>query len=166
MMCVIHTHHENVSVPPFMPSGSSISTSSKGKVLTLYRLIKGFPGGSDSNESACNVGDLGLIPGLGRSLGGGCGNPLQYSCLESSMDRGTWQATVPGVRKNWTQLSDTPTPLFKLPLFSSLPANLLHPWDLPGRNTAVGCHASSRGSSRPRDQTCLQCCPRLQFTQW
>ena len=43
----------------------------------------GFPGGSDSKESACNVGDLGSIPGLGRSPGGGHGNPLQYSCLEN-----------------------------------------------------------------------------------
>ena len=51
----------------------------------------GFPCGS---ESACNVGDLGLIPGWGRSLGEGHGNPLQYSCLENSMDRGTWQDTV------------------------------------------------------------------------
>ena len=51
----------------------------------------GFPGCS---ESACNVGDLGLIPGWGRSPGGGHGNPLQYSCLENSMDRGTWRDTV------------------------------------------------------------------------
>ena len=43
----------------------------------------GFPGGSDSQESACNAGDLGLIPGLGRSPGGGHGNPFQYSCLEN-----------------------------------------------------------------------------------
>ena len=49
----------------------------------------GFPGGSDLKESACNTGDLGLIPGLGRSLGGGHGNPLQYSFLENSMDRGS-----------------------------------------------------------------------------
>ena len=48
----------------------------------------GFPGGSDGKESACNVGDQGLIPGLGRSPGGGHGHPLQYSCLENSMDRG------------------------------------------------------------------------------
>ena len=47
----------------------------------------GFPGGSDSKESAYNAGDLGSIPGLGRSLGGGHGNPLQYSCLENYMDR-------------------------------------------------------------------------------
>ena len=52
---------------------------------TLY-----FPGGSDDKESVCNAGDLSSIPGLGRSLGGEHGNPLQYSCLENSMDRGTW----------------------------------------------------------------------------
>ena len=45
--------------------------------------IKGFPGVSDGKEAACNAGDLGLIPGLGRSPGGGHGNPLQYSCLEN-----------------------------------------------------------------------------------
>ena len=48
----------------------------------------GFPGGSDGKESACNAGDPGLIPGLGRSLGEGNGNPLQYSCLENPIDRG------------------------------------------------------------------------------
>ena len=62
----------------------------------------GFPGGSDSKESACDVGDLGLIPGLGRSPGGGHGNPLQYSCLENPMDREAWWATVRGVTKNQT----------------------------------------------------------------
>ena len=51
-------------------------------------LKKGFPGGSDGKESTCNVGDLGSIPGLGRSLGGGYGNPLQHSYLENPMDRG------------------------------------------------------------------------------
>ena len=66
----------------------------------------GFSGGSDGKESACNVGDLGSIPRLGRSPGEGNGNPLQYSCLENSMDRGFWQATVHGVAKNQTQLSD------------------------------------------------------------
>ena len=62
----------------------------------------GFPGGSDSRESACNVRDLGLIPGLGRSPGEGNDDPLQYSCLGSPMDRGTWQATVHGIAKNRT----------------------------------------------------------------
>ena len=54
----------------------------------------GFPGGSDGKESACEVGDPGSILGLGRSPGGGHGNPLQYSCLENPIDRGTWGATV------------------------------------------------------------------------
>jgi len=63
----------------------------------------GFPGNSDGKESACNMGDLGLIPGLlGRSPGEEKGYPLQYSCLENSMDRGAWQATVHGVTKSWT----------------------------------------------------------------
>ena len=53
-----------------------------------------FSGDSDGKESACNVGDLGLIPGSGRSPGGEHGNSLQYSCLENSMDRGAWWATV------------------------------------------------------------------------
>ena len=61
-----------------------------------------FPGGSNGEDSACDVGDLGLIPGFGRSPGEGNGNALQYSCLENPMDRGVWQATVPGVSKNWT----------------------------------------------------------------
>ena len=65
-----------------------------------------FPGGSDSNESACNVGDLGSIPGLGRSPGEEKGYPLHYSCLENSMERGAWQVTVQGVAKSQTQLSD------------------------------------------------------------
>ena len=49
-----------------------------------------FPGGSDRKESACNAGDLGSVPGLARSPGGGNGNPLQYSCLENPMDREAW----------------------------------------------------------------------------
>ena len=62
--------------------------------LTQYQ---GLPGGSDGKESACNAGDLGLTPGLGRSPAEGNVNPPQYSCLENSMDRGAWWATVHGV---------------------------------------------------------------------
>ena len=64
-----------------------------------------YPGSSDGKESAHNVGDLDSIPGLRRSPEGGHGNPLQYSCLENSMDRAAWQATVHGVTKSQTQLS-------------------------------------------------------------
>ena len=65
-----------------------------------------FPGGSDGKASAYSVGALGSIPGSGRSPGEGNGNPLQYSCLENSMDRGAWLATVHGVAKTRTRLSD------------------------------------------------------------
>ena len=66
----------------------------------------GFPGGSDSKKSACNAGDPGSIPGLGRSPGEGNGNPLQDSCLENSMDRGAWWTTVYGVAKIRTWLTE------------------------------------------------------------
>ena len=66
----------------------------------------GFPGGSEVKVSACNVGDLGLIPRLGRAPGEGNGNPLQYSCLENPMDGGAWWATVHRVAKSQTRLSD------------------------------------------------------------
>ena len=56
----------------------------------LIMYVLGFPGGSDGKVSACNAGDLGSILGLGRSPGQGYGNPLQYSCLENSTDRGAW----------------------------------------------------------------------------
>ena len=65
-----------------------------------------FPGGSEVKESACNAGDLGSIPGSGRSPGEGNGKPLQYSCLENPMDGGAWWATVHRVAKSQTQLSD------------------------------------------------------------
>ena len=59
----------------------------------------GFPGGSDGKDSACSAGDPGLIPGSGRSPEKGDGNSLQYSCLESPMDGGVWQATVHGSQR-------------------------------------------------------------------
>ena len=61
--------------------------------------MKGFPSGSDGKASASTVGDLGSIPGLGRSPEVGNGSPLQYPCLENSMNRGAWQATVHGDHK-------------------------------------------------------------------
>ena len=66
----------------------------------------GFPGGSAHKESACSAGDLGSIPGSGRSPGEGIGYPLQYSCLEDPMERGTSRATVHGVAESQTGLSN------------------------------------------------------------
>ena len=75
-------------------------------LILLSLLIVGLPGGSGGKESTCNAGDQGLIPGLGRSPGEGNGNPPQYSCLENSMDRGTWRATAHVVTVSRLQLSD------------------------------------------------------------
>ena len=69
-----------------------------------YNKLMGFSSSSAGKESACNTGDCGLIPGLGRSPGEENGNPLQYSCLENSMDRGAWWGTVPGIPKSPTWL--------------------------------------------------------------
>ena len=71
--------------------------------------FKGFPDGAHGKESTCQSGDvrdMGSIPGLGRSPGEGNGNPLQYSCLESPMDKGAWQETVHGGLKSQTLLSN------------------------------------------------------------
>ena len=75
-------------------------------VIPLNELIPGFAGGSDGKASACNVGDSGPIPGSGRSSRERNGNPFQYPCLENPMDRGAWYATVHGVTKSRTRLSD------------------------------------------------------------
>ena len=64
----------------------------------------GFPGGSDGDEAACDAGDPGSVPGSGRHPGEGDGYPLQDSCLENSMDRGAWWATVHEVTKSPTRL--------------------------------------------------------------
>ena len=68
----------------------------------------GFPYSSVGKKSACNAGDPGSIPGSGRSLGEGNGNPLQYSCLENPMDRGAWQATVRRVARVRYDLATKP----------------------------------------------------------
>ena len=67
---------------------------------------QGFPDGLEGKASACNAGDLGSIPGSGRSPGEGNGNPLQYSCLENSLEGAAWWATVHGITKSQTRLSD------------------------------------------------------------
>ena len=70
------------------------------QVMPLTVHLKDFPSGSASKESACDAGDLGSIPGLGRSPGEGNGNPPQFSCLGNPMDRGAWQVTVHRVAKS------------------------------------------------------------------
>ena len=83
------------------PSGHTII-----QFTVLYEdLHDGFPGGSVIKEFACSVGDLGLIPVLGRTPGEGNSRPLQYSSLKNSMDRGAWWATVLEVGKSWTALT-------------------------------------------------------------
>ena len=88
--------------------GGGIINSDYGEELGLLPCNgqKGLSGGSDNTESACNAGDLGLIPGLGRPPGEQNIRPLQYSFLENSMDRGAWWAIICGVAKSETQLSD------------------------------------------------------------
>ena len=78
-----------------------VRTENHDGLLQLLRSTQGFPCGSAGKESASNVGDLSLIPGLGRSLAEGKGYPLRYSGLENSMD-----FIVHGVAKSWTRLSD------------------------------------------------------------
>ena len=72
-------------------------------IIISYTYYSGFPGGSDGAEIACHAGDSGSIPGSGRSPRGGHGNPLQYSCLENSMERGACQAII---IKCWTWLNN------------------------------------------------------------
>ena len=90
------------------PSKVAAMAQSPVSMTDLYVVCKycmGFPGGSDGKETAYSVGDLGSIPESGRSPGGRHGNPFQYSCLENSMDRGAWQATVQEAAKCQTRLS-------------------------------------------------------------
>ena len=81
-----------------------LSGVSQSRVSHDATYVWGFPRGSADKEPACNAGDLGSIPGLGRSPEGENVNPLQYSCQENPMDRGVWRATVDGVSKNQTEL--------------------------------------------------------------
>ena len=114
----------------------------------------GFPGRSYCKESACNAGDLGSIPGLGSSPGGGHGNPLQYSCWSKPMDRGAWQATVHGAIKEldttswlniWCCYSVAKSPnnvrlLWKRrDIFTSFPQIQASACPLPGSSQACRC---------------------------
>ena len=94
----------------YLPSAALHTGSKKISFLSVVEHNMGFPHSWGGKESACNAGDLGSIPGSGRSLGEGHGNPLQYSCLENPMDRGAWWATVHGVTKVGHDLETKPPP--------------------------------------------------------
>ena len=83
-----------------------------------------FPGGSAGKESACNAGDPGWIPGLGRSPGGGHGNPLQYSHLENPKDRGAWRVMVARATKSQTRLKRLSMHTLKLYIFASVASSV------------------------------------------
>ena len=96
-------------------------TTAEGPRKESLHAPQGLPGGSDGRESACHAGDLNSIPGLGRSPRRGHGNPLQYSCLKSPMDRGAWQPTVHGAVKNQAQLKRLSThKLFPIKYFQTV----------------------------------------------
>ena len=100
-------HH--IPVEPYRRGqgrGDQVVWEQKPVTFDRYQKSYDFPGGSDGKVSAYNAGDLGSIPGSGRSPGEGNGNPLLYSCLENPMDGGAWWATVHGVAKSQTRLSN------------------------------------------------------------
>ena len=93
------------TVSDFIFLGSKITVDGDYSNEIKRRLLLGFPGGTVMKNLAASAGDardVSSIPESGRSPGGGDGNPLQYSCLENFMDRGTWRAIVHGVTKSWT----------------------------------------------------------------
>ena len=90
--------------PSFLSNSMLVKHISEIKVPNHFNFM--LPCGSDGKESACNAEDPGSLSELGRSPGEGHGNPLQYSSLENPMDRGAWQATVHGVAKSQTWLSE------------------------------------------------------------
>ena len=95
--------HGQRSVVSYSPKGhKELDTTEQVSKYGHSSLTWGFPWWLSGKDSACQVGDLGSFPGCGRSSGEGNGNLLQYSCLGNPMDRGAWQAIVPGVTKNQT----------------------------------------------------------------
>ena len=110
------------------------SPSLAREILLLFPLypLWGFPGGSEGKASACNAGDLGSIPGSGRSPREGNGNPLKYSCLKNPTDRETWSTTAHGIAKSRTRLSDFTFFLSFLVDYS--------PWDLKESDVTERLH--------------------------
>ena len=109
LVCEIH-------ITCILVNGFKLFLLKVGQKLPLSSGSWASPGGSDGKESTCNAGDPGSIPGLGRSPGEGNGNPLQCSCLKNPMDQGAWWATVLGIEKSRTRLSDQHTQWILSPL--------------------------------------------------
>ena len=112
-LSAVHSQSQDFALYLFLPYAAlsvCMCVSALGLLVSSCRLptavFLAFPWWLRQKESACNAGDLGLIPGLGRFPGGEHGNPLQCSCLENPTNSGVWQATVAGVTKSQTQLSD------------------------------------------------------------
>ena len=121
-------------------------------------LCPGFPGGSEVKVSAWNAGDPGSIPGLGRYPGEGNGNPLQQSCLENPMEGGAWWATIHGVAKSQTRLSDFTFTFNAMPYTSLVaqmiknpPANAEDLGSVPGLGRSPG-----EGNGNPLQYSCLE----------
>ena len=98
-----------MGLPPGGPVVKNPPSNAGDAGLITGQETKGLCGGSNRKESSCNAGNPGSIPGLRRSSGEGNGSPLQYSCLENSTDKGAWKATVHGVAKSPTHLSNSHT---------------------------------------------------------
>ena len=102
----LKVHHlQNQEISKDFVVRKTVATTNMSLIYDVnhdFMILWGFPGSSDGKESACKAGDLGLIPGSGRSPGEGNGFPLQYSCLENSINREVWQAIVHGVAKSRT----------------------------------------------------------------
>ena len=119
-----------------LPSRSNSVSYAAVDTLISYATGRTVPGGSDGKESAWSVGDLGLIPGLGRSLREGNGNPLQYSCLENPMDGGAWWTTTHGVTKSQIWLNNFTFTLCNWPVYWEVIWKRPSPYDTVQRGTA------------------------------
>ena len=126
----------NITEVMFLSSAPLKIIQSMGLQRVRYdwaiNILRGFPGTWDSKESACNAGDVGSIPGWGRSPGEGKGNQLQYSCLENSTDKDVWWATVHGVTKESDNDWAINVSFFFLILFEETIESLFSRWEVTG----------------------------------
>ena len=155
---------QSILVRWFLKCWCALLPSYVYKCIYIYVYIKPLLGGSDGTESACNAEDLGLIPGLGTSPGEGHGNPLHYSCLDNSMGRGIWGATVHEVTES--DMTEWLTCMYMLVYLFHLFHVCKYLLIVIQSPLSVGfagllervAISSSRGSSRPRDWTHISCC--------